>query len=329
MTHIVHRAVMARTLGPVTNYSLIDHDPGAPGPGQVRVRVKAAGVSFADILTATGRYQARPAVPFVPGSECAGIVEALGEGVTHVSVGQKIVATGWHGMFAEVAVIPAATVLPLPEGLSFAEGAVLLVSYATVFHALVDRAHLQSGESLLVMGAGGATGLAAVALGRHLGAHVIASASSAEKRDLALTTGAHAAVDACSPTWREDVKAANAGKPLDIVFDPIGGPATEPAFRSLGWGGRHLVVGFPGGIPALPTNLALLKGASLVGVYIGGLAQADPARAHANHAKVLELAAAGIFRPAIATTYPLESFAQAMEQAEKGESAGRIVLLMD
>lgn len=326
---MTHRAVMARDLGPVASYSLIAHDPGAPRAGQVRVRIRAAGVSFADILTATGRYQARPAVPFVPGSECAGVVEALGEGVTHLSVGQRVVATGWHGLFAEVALIPAATVLPMPDTLSFEEGAVILVSYATVVHALIDRARLQPGESLLVMGAGGAVGLAAVALGRHLGAHVVASASSAEKRDLALATGAHAAVDARSPTWREDVKAANGDKPLDIVLDPIGGAATEPAFRSLGWGGRHLVVGFPGGIPALPTNLALLKGASLVGVNLGGLPAADPALGHANHVKVLELAAAGVFRPAIARTYPLAAFAEAMAEVEKGENAGRIVLIMD
>ncbi|MET0240830.1 MAG: NADPH:quinone oxidoreductase family protein [Sphingobium sp.] len=322
------RAVMADELGPIAHYALRPHDPGAPRPGQVRVEIRAAGISFADMLTASGRYQVRPPVPFIPGSECAGVVEAVGAGVTTLTVGQKVVGTGWHGMFAEAALLPEHTTFPMPDTLSFAEGSVLLVSYATVVHALIDRGRLQPGESLLVMGAGGAVGLAAVTLGRHLGAHVIASASSTEKRELALAAGAAAVVDARSATWRADVKAANGGRALDMVFDPVGGAATEPAFRLLGWGGRHLVVGFPGGIPALPTNLPLLKGASLVGVNIGALPDADPALGRATHARVLELAAAGVLRPAIARTYPLEAFADAMAEAQRGDSAGRIILEM-
>lgn len=323
------RAVIADELGPIANYSLRSHDPGPPASGEVRVRVRAAGVSFVDVLTAAGRYQARPSVPFIPGSECAGVVEAAGEDVTTLTVGQRVVATGWHGMFADVANIPAATCFPMPDNLSFAEGSVLLVSYATVVHALIDRGRVQAGETMLVMGAGGATGLAAVALGRHIGATVIASASSEAKRALALATGADAVVDARSPTWREDVKAANGGRPFDVVFDPVGGAATELAFRSLGWGGRHLVVGFPGGIPALPTNLPLLKGASLVGVNLGALAKSDPTLGHANHQRVLEFATKGVFRPAIARTWRLEAFADAMGAAQDGDSAGRIVLLME
>lgn len=322
------RAVIGDELGPIGHYALRDHDPGPPNPGEVRVAIRAAGVSFVDVLTAAGQYQAKPAVPFIPGSECAGVVEAVGDGVDGFTAGDRVIATGWHGLFADAALIPAATVLPMPERLSFAEAAVLPVSYATVVHALIDRGRLQPGESLLALGAGGATGLAAIALANHLGAHVIASASTAEKRALALATGADVAVEARSPTWRADVKAANGGRALDLVFDPVGGAATEPAFRSLGWGGRHLVIGFPGGIPALPTNLPLLKGASLVGVNLGALAQADPALGRANHRAVVELARAGVFRPVIARTYPIEDFAAAMTEAAKGESAGRIVLTM-
>jgi NADPH2:quinone reductase len=217
----------------------------------------------------------------------------------------------------------------MPSTLSFAEAAVLLVSYATAIHALVDRGHLQSGETLLVLGAGGATGYAAVQVGSHLGARVIASASSDAKRALAVSAGATAAIDSRAPNWREHLKAANNGRPIDVIFDPVGGAATEPAFRSLGWNGRHLVVGFPGGIASLATNLPLLKGASLVGVNLGQLGSSDPQRAHDNHLRVLELASQQQVKPVISHTYPLEQFAVAMQAAANGDTTGRIVLTMD
>lgn len=321
------RAVIAEELGPVENYSLRAHDPGPPGPGQVRIAVKAAGVSFVDVLVSQGRYQAKPATPFIPGSECAGVVEAVGEEVQGFAAGDKVVATGWCGMFADVVNAPAGVVWPMPDGLAFEAAAVTAVSYATAWHALVDRGELKRGETLLVLGAGGATGLAAVQLGVHLGARVIASASTSAKREVALAGGAQLAIDARSPTWAEEVKTATGGKGVDVVFDPVGGESTERAFRRLGWKGRHLVVGFPAGIAALPTNLPLLKSASLVGVNLSGLAQAEPALAHANHRKVLALAAEGVIRPQIARTYRLAEYAQAMADAARGDSAGRIVLL--
>lgn len=321
------KAVVGDALGPLANYALRERDPGPPGPGEVRIAVKAAGVSFVDVLVSEGRYQVRPPAPFVPGSECAGVVEALGEGVRGFAVGDKVAATGWAGMFAEAVNAPAQAVWPMPAGLSFEEAAVLVVSYTTSWHGLVDRGALKAGETLLVLGAGGATGLAAVQIGRHLGARVIASASSEAKRAAALAAGADAAVDARSSDWREAVKAAAGGKPIDVVFDPVGGEATERAFRTLGWKGRHLVVGFPGGIPTLPTNLPLLKSASLVGVNISQLGAAEPELARANHQQVLALAAAGVFKPLIGRTYPLERFAEAMAAAAAGEGAGRIVLV--
>lgn len=321
------RAVIGDALGPIENYSLRPHDPGPPGANQVRIAVKAAGVSFVDVLVSEGRYQAKPATPFIPGSECAGLVEAIGAEVEGFAVGDKVVATGWCGMFADVANAPASVVWPMPDGLPFEAAAVVAVSYTTAWHALVDRGGLRPGETLLVLGAGGATGLAAVQLGVHLGARVIASASSEAKRRVALAAGAQLAVDARSNAWGEAVKAATGGKGVDVVFDPVGGEATERAFRRLNWKGRHLVVGFPGGIAALPTNLPLLKSASLVGVNLAGLAQAEPALAHANHLKVLGLAAEGVIRPQIARTYPLTDFGQAMAEAARGDSAGRIVLV--
>jgi NADPH2:quinone reductase len=322
------RAVMADTLGPPDHYRLVAHDPGAPSPTQVRIAIKAAGISFVDVLTARGGYQVKPPTPFIPGSECAGVVEAVGADVSGIAVGDKVVGSGWGGLFADAANLPARTVRAMPEALSFQEAAVFPVSYATAWHALVDRAGLRAGETLLVLGAGGATGYAAVQIGQYLGARVIASASSEAKRSLAMAGGADAAVDARGADWRAEVKAANGDRGVDVVFDPIGGEATEPAFRSLAWNGRHLVIGFPAGIAALRTNLPLLKGASLIGVDVRQFGLFEPEKSEANRDTIFALAAKGALRPAIARTYPLEDFRAAMEDAAAGQSAGRIVLTM-
>ena len=323
------RAVIAETLGPPDTYHLIERDPGAPGPGEVRVAIRAAGLSYVDVLTAAGNYQVKPPVPFIPGSECAGTIAKLGEGVAGLAIGQAVVASSWGGLLANAVNVPARSVRPMPSGLSFAEAAVFPVSYATAYYALVMRAALQPGETLLVLGAGGATGYAAVQLGKHLGARVIASASSPEKRALALAGGADAAIDARADDWRVLVKQAADGKAIDMVFDPVGGPATEPAFRSLGWNGRHLVVGFTGGMASFRTNLALLKGAGLVGVDIRQFGINQPDAAQANMRAVFALAEAGVVKPAIAGRYPLEEFRAAMNDAASGASAGRVVVVMD
>jgi len=329
MTAPLPRAVRADELGPPENYALVDHDPGPPSPTQVRISIRAAGISFVDVLTAGGGYQVKPPVPFIPGSECAGVIEAVGADVTGLAIGDKVVASGWGGLFAEATNLPARTVRKMPGALLFEEAAVFPVSYATAWHALVDRGRLAAGETLLVLGAGGATGYAAVQIGKHLGARVIGSASSEAKRALAIAGGADAVVDARGEDWREQVKAANHGKGVDVVFDPVGGEATDPAFRSLAWNGRHLVIGFPAGIAALRTNLPLLKGASLVGVDVRQFGIFEPERSETNRSALFALAAEGKFRPAIARRYPLEEFRAAMEDAAAGKSAGRIVLVMD
>ena len=325
----IFRAVMADELGPPDSYRFVLHDPGPPSDTQVRICVRAAGISFVDVLTASGGYQVKPPMPFIPGSECAGIVEAVGSAVRDLAPGDKVVGSGWGGMFAEVVNLPARTVRKMPAALSFEAAAVFPVSYATAWHALVDRGRLQAGETLLVLGAGGATGYAAVQIGKHLGARVIGSASSEAKRALATTGGADAVVDARGDDWRDRVKAANDGKGVDVVFDPVGGEATDPAFRSLGWNGRHLVIGFPGGIAALRTNLPLLKGASLVGVDVRQFGLFEPEKSEANRDAVFALAAKGKLRPAIAKTYALKDFQAAMEDAAAGARAGRIVLTMN
>lgn len=328
MTAPLPRAVRADELGPPENYALVDHDPGPPLPTQVSISIRAAGISFVDVLTAGGGYQVKPPVPFIPGSECAGVVTAVGAEVSGLAIGDRVVASGWGGMFADATNLPARTVRKMPEALSFAEAAVFPVSYATAWHALVDRGSLKAGETLLVLGAGGATGYAAVQIGRHLGARVIGSASSEEKRALATTGGADAVIDARGDDWREQVKAANGGKGVDVVFDPVGGEATDPAFRSLAWNGRHLVIGFPGGIAALKTNLPLLKGASLIGVDIRQFGIFEPEKSESNRDRVFALAGEGTLRPAVARAYPLEEFRAAMTDAAAGRSAGRIVLVM-
>lgn len=322
-------AVIADQLGPPETYELRELPHAPLRGGQLRVQLHAVGISFVDVLTASGNYQVKPPVPFIPGSEAAGVVREVANDVTALAPGDRVVCTGWGGLFATEAVLPQRMVRPLPDGIDFAEAAVFPVSYATAWHALVDRAAIRPGETLLVLGAGGATGYAAVQVGKHLGARVIASASSEAKRALALAGGADVAVDARGADWRDQVKAANGGKPVDVVFDPVGGDATDPAFRCLGWGGRHLVVGFPGGMTTLRTNLALIKGASLIGVDIRQFGEYEPNRAEANRAETFRLAAKGVLRPAIAQSYPIAQFREAMNEAARGDSAGRIVLTMD
>ena len=328
MTLYAPRAVVADAFGAPENYRLQQMAIRSLEPDQVRIAIKAAGISFVDVLTAAGHYQVKPPLPFCPGSEAAGTVMELGTDVRGFSVGERVVFSALGGMFAEETVQPARSLQSIPAGLDFAHAAVFPVSYATAWHALVDRARLQAGETVLVLGAGGATGYAALQVARHLGARVIGSASNKAKRALALSGGAHAVVEARTADWRDQVRAANDGRPVDVVFDPVGGETTEPAFRSLGWGGRHLVVGFTGGATSLRTNLPLLKGASLVGVDIRQFGQFEPERAQANRATVFALGGQGVLKPAIARVYPLEDFVKAMAEAAAGTSAGRIVLTM-
>jgi len=325
----MYRAVMADELGPITHYTLRDVPRRPLATGEVRVAVQAAGISYVDVLIAAGDYQVKPPVPFVPGSEAAGIVIETAPGVTDVATGDPVICGGWHGQFAEECVLPRDAVTLIPAGIDLIEAAIFPASFSTAWHALVDRAQVQSGETVLVLGAGGATGYAAVQVAKCLGAYVIASASTPEKRAVAAEGGADATVDARAADWRNAVTAANGGRAVDVVFDPVGGAATDLAFRSLAWRGRHLVIGFPGGIASLRTNLPLLKGASLIGVNLREFYINEPDKAAANMTQILKLASEGRLRPAIARTYPIEDYALAMADAAKGESAGRIVLRMN
>ena len=320
---------MADAFGPPESYQLREFGPGPPGPGQLRIRIKAAGISYVDVLTAMGKYQFLPPLPFIPGSEYAGLVEAVGEGVTSFAVGDRVNGSSMGGIFAEVNNFQAANVNKVAENMDLETAAIFPVNYLTAWHALVDRGRAQKGETLLVLGAAGGTGFAAIQVGKHLGLRVIASASSKDKRAAALAGGADVVVTTGAEDWRDQVKAANGGKPVDLVFDPVGGDATELAFRTLGYDGRHLVIGFPAGIAALKTNLPLLKCASLVGVQVLGAGIQRPEMMEADRKAVQELVRAGVVKPAIAGRYRIEDYAEAMHAAFNGKEAGRVLLLLD
>jgi NADPH2:quinone reductase len=321
------KAVVAHAYGGPETLRIEEWPTPAPGPGQVRIAVRAVGVSFVDVLITAGRYQLKPPLPFIPGTEFSGVIDALGEGVTTLAVGDRVCASGMGGGFAQYAVTPATAALKAPAGMDFPEAAVLRVSFGTAYYALVQRAHLVPGETVLVLGAGGAVGAAAVQVARALGARVIGSASSPAKRALALASGAEAAVDSNAPDWRDQIKALTGGRGVDVVVDPVGGAATEPAFRSLAWNGRHLVIGFAAGdIPKLPVNLPLLKGAALIGVDIRQFGEKEPEEAARNIERLFALCAQGVLTPAIAERRPFEAFAQAMTLAQAGATAGRVVV---
>ena len=320
------KAVIADELGPPECYALREVPTPEPAAGEARVRVLAAGVGYFDALMARGGYQVRPPLPFVPGSEFAGIVESCGEGVQSPAPGQRVIGGSFGNVFAEYVCVPAATLMPLPSALSAEVGAAFLVNYQTAAHALIQRAGLRAGETLLVLGAAGGTGSAAVQVGKCLGARVIAAASSPEKRAFALAAGADLELDYSRPDWRDDLKRLSPGG-VDVIFDPVGGDFFEPAFRSLAWGGRHLVIGFAGGaIPRLPANLALLKGASLVGVDLRQAAGRDPAMNAANTRRLLGWVEEGALRPPAGPVFDLADFRGALDAGFSGKSLGKVVL---
>ncbi len=321
------RAALVEAFGPVEAIALSEVPTPQPAAGEVRIAVKAAGVGFVDALIAEGRYQVKPPLPFAPGGEYAGVVDAVGEGVTVLKPGDRVITGGFSGGFAEFAVTAAAGALAIPDGMSFAQAAMFRTNYATALHALQDRAALQPGETLLVLGAGGGTGTAAIAVAKILGARVIAGASSAEKRAAAVAAGADETVDTSEAGWREALKAL-APKGVDVVFDPVGGALTETAFRSLAWKGRHLVIGFAAGsIPALPINLALLKGASLVGVDIARFSfMHEPAHAQANIRQLLAWFSGGRLTLEPGRVVPLEQAPAALKAVLDRQAVGKIVV---
>ena len=300
----------------------------APQAGQVLIRIEAASLNFPDLLIVQNKYQMKPDLPFVPGSEYAGVIEAVGEGVTHLQVGQSVACLSGTGGFGTHTLAPAKLCMPLPPGFPAVDAAAFIMIYATSHHALIDRAALKAGETVLVLGAAGGVGTAAIQIAKAAGARVIAAASTDEKCALCKSLGADETINYTTQNMREALKAFTEGKGPDVIYDPVGGDFAEPAFRSIAWRGRYLVVGFAAGpIPALPFNLALLKGASIVGVFWGDFSRREP---KANAAMMAELAswyAQGKVKPVIDRTMPMSELKAAYAHMGSRGVMGKLVMV--
>jgi NADPH2:quinone reductase len=299
-----------------------------PGPGEVRIAIRAASLNFPDILIVQGKYQFKPALPFVPGSEYAGTIEAVGTGVSHLKVGDAVAAMGSTGGFATHGIVEASRVLPLPPGFNLEDAAAFALTYGTSHHALMDRAELKPGETVLVLGAAGGVGTSAIQIAKAAGAKVIAAASTDEKCAFCRTLGADATLNYATQNVRETLKELTGGKGPDVVYDPVGGDLAEPVFRSIAWRGRYLVIGFAqGGIPSLPLNLALLKGASIVGVFWGDFVRREPANSARGMAELARWYAEGKVKPAIDLRLPMRDLAAAYARMATRKVQGKVLMV--
>ncbi len=320
------KAVVCRELGPPEKLRL-ETFPSAPlAQGQVRIAIRAAGINFPDILMAAGEYQLKPDLPFTPGVEAAGDVVEVND-IENVRIGEKVIVKMRHGAYSEEAVAAPFQLVTLPSTFDYAEGATFLAAHGTAHHALIDRARVKPDEVLLVHGAGGGVGLAAVEIGRMLGATVIAAASSEEKLAVAQARGADHLVLYQREPFRDAVKRITDGRGANVVFDPVGGEVLENSLRCIAWGARILVIGFTGGIGLARTNLLLIKGASVLGVRAGEAARRDPALGQARIKSLLEWAEAGKIRPNVSHRLPLEDYAKAMRLLIERKAIGRVALV--
>jgi NADPH2:quinone reductase len=331
------KALLSKAPGGPETLTLEELPDPVAGKGQVVVAVKACSINFPDVLIIEDKYQFKPARPFAPGGEIAGVIESVGEGVEGWAVGDRVVAVSGHGGLVEKIAIEALRLFRLPEGRSFEDGAALLLTYATTIHALVDRGHLKAGHTLLVLGAAGGVGLAAIELGKAFGAKVVAAVSSEAKAEAAKAAGADVAIvyprapfdKDQSKALAEQFKAAVGPSGADVIYDPVGGDYAEPALRSIAWEGRYLVVGFPAGIPKLPLNLTLLKSCNVCGVFWGAFAARDP-KANAAHVETLfRLWDEGRIGPRVSATYPLDRGGEAIAALAARSVIGKVVVSLD
>lgn len=323
------KAILCKAYGPASTLVLEEVPSPSIKADETLLGVKAASVNFPDTLIIEGKYQFKPSLPFSPGGEAAGIVLATGQNVTHPKVGDRVMAlTGW-GSFAEEVAVAASNVLPMPEGMDFTTAAAFSMTYGTSMHALKQRAQLQPGETLLVLGAAGGVGLAAVEIGKAMGARVIAAASTAEKLAVAKAAGADELIDYSSENLKDALKRLTDGRGVDVIYDPVGGELFDAAVRSLAWNGRLLVVGFASGqIPQMAANLVLLKGAAVLGVFWGAFAQREAERNKANFAELFTWWAQGTVKPVISKTYPLASADKAIVALSERTVAGKVVIVV-
>ena len=323
------KAVVCRELGPPENLRLESFASVPLAPGQVRVAIRAAGINFPDILMVAGEYQLKPELPFTPGMEAAGDVVQVDGAVKGVETGDRVIVKMRHGAYCDEAVVSAAQLTPLPTVFDYAEGATFLAAHGTAYHALIDRGQLQVGDVMLVHGAGGGVGLAAVEIGKLIGATVIAAASSEQKLGVAKARGADHLVLYQREPFRDAVKRITDGRGVDVVYDPVGGEIFENSLRCIAWGARLLVIGFTGGIGLARTNLLLLKGASVLGVRAGEAVRKNPALGEARLRKLVEWAEAGKIRPHVSHRLPLDDYARAMRLLIDRKAIGRVALMME
>ena len=323
------RAILCKELGHPSKLVLEDIPSPTPGRKEVLVSIKACSLNYPDTLMVQGLYQFKPELPFSPGSDIAGIVKAVGEGVKHVKAGDSVFGIVPHGGFAEEVVAPANSVFPKPPMMDDKIAASFMMAYGTSYHALKDRAQLKEGETLVVLGASGGVGLAAVELGKHMGAKVIAAASTDEKLTLCRKYGADETINYKKEDLKKRIKELTDGNGADVVYDPVGGDYTEAALRAMAWKGRFLVVGFPAGIAKIPMNLPLLKGCQIVGVFWGSFAMRFPNENMGNTMELIQMYASGELKPYIQKTYPLEDAAQALTDMMERKVMGKVVIVND
>jgi NADPH:quinone reductase len=321
------KALICRAWGLPETLVVEDIQDPVAGPGQVVIRVHAAGVNFPDALIIQNKYQFTPALPFVPGSECAGVVESIGQGVERVRPGDRVIALTESGAFAEKVRAGVDGLIALPEEVDFATGSAFLLTYGTAYHALTDRAAIKDGETLLVLGASGGVGIAAIEVGKAVGARVIAAASSPQKRAICRDHGADEVIDYDAADLKKTLASLTRGKGVDVIFDPVGGPFTEAALRNSAWRGRHLIIGFANGeIPRVPANLALLKGCSLIGVFWGRYVQGEPAAWAADQRTLFAWLRQGRLHPHVEKCYPLERGSEALAALLGRQVSGKGVI---
>jgi NADPH2:quinone reductase len=321
------KAVICKQYGPPESLAIEELPSPAAGAGEVVVSVKAASLNFPDVLIIQNKYQFKPPLPFTPGSEMSGVVKEVGEGVRGFKPGDRVIAFTPYGAFAEEVKVEAARMVPIPEGMDFNSAAAFLMTYGTSDHALRDRGALKAGETLLVLGAAGGVGLAAIEIGKAIGAHVIACASSADKLEVCRQHGADAGINYAGEDMRERIKELTGGKGVDVVYDAVGGPYTEPALRSITWRGRLLVVGFAAGdIPKIPLNLPLLKGSSVVGVFWGDFTRREPKAFADSISQLGKWFREGKLKPHVSQTFPLEQAVEALKLMAARKVTGKVVL---
>jgi NADPH2:quinone reductase len=321
------RALLCKELGPADKLVVQDVPEPVAGPGEVLVRVHAAGINFPDLLVIQGLYQVKIEPPFIPGNEAAGVIQAVGEGVSNYKPGDRVIIMPEGAAFAELCAVPVERVIPMLDTLDFEQAAGFTITYGTSYHALKQSAKLQAGETVLVLGAAGGVGITAVECAKAMGARVIAAASSEEKLEFARAAGADEAINYSEEPLKDQCKALTSGKGVDVVYDPVGGELAQQALRALAWHGRYLVIGFASGdIPDFPANIALLKEASIIGIWWGTWLVKHPAESEQNMKELFGMVLKGVLKPRVTESWPLESYAEAFNSLSNRTARGKVIL---